>query len=165
MVDEKADYREIAELYDQARTGDAHHLDWRFQRIADEGHLGPGRRLLDLGCGAGRWTIPLVQRSGREEVGLDRSAAMPKKVRAKDVTGRVTCRLGDAEHLDLEPESLDCVHMCLLLHHLTDSLLRMIDEQAYEAGMRRFDDHLARRPEDPWLREDIFTRCSARKPV
>lgn len=49
--------------------------------VASRLELVPGERLLDLGCGTGRLTMELAQKSGIRVVGLDRSAAMLKEAR------------------------------------------------------------------------------------
>ncbi len=119
---ERADYDGIAQVYDQVRVSDAPHLEWWYRRVIEAGALGPGKSLLDLGCGTGRWTIPLAARSGCQAVGLDRSAGMLEKARAKDTEQRVTWVQGDVEHLEFEPDSFDCAFMSLMVHHLTDHL-------------------------------------------
>jgi len=122
MTQEKADYSEIAEVYDRARPGDSPHLEWWFERLAEVGRLGPGKRLLDLGCGTGRWTIPLAERTGCDAVGVDSSQEMLERARQKDRGGRVAWLLGDVERLELESESFDCALMSLMMHHLEDHL-------------------------------------------
>jgi SAM-dependent methyltransferase len=119
---ERADYDQIAQVYDQVRVSDGPHLEWWRRRIIEAGGLGPGKRFIDLGCGTGRWTIPLAVRSGCEAVGLDRSAAMLEKARAKDTAQCVTWVQGDVEHLDVQAGSFDCAFMCLMMHHLADHL-------------------------------------------
>ena len=255
----KADYSEIAQVYDLVRTGDAPHLEWWFERIAAAGGLGPGTRLIDLGCGTGRWTIPLSERTGCEAIGLDRSPEMLEKARAKDADSRVTWVVGDVERLELEPASVDCAFMCLMMHHLDDhlgtfrgvlrilkpggvvlvrqgtleqimddpwhrffpealtidrkrtplraeietwlrtagfkqveseevkqftyrdladlhgrmlaevrmrvaSVMRLISDEAFERGLARIEKYVAEHPDDPWLRETLFTLFSARRP-
>ena len=91
MSDNRTDYSEIAPLYDQARPADSPHLEWWFGKLAEAGALGPGRRLVDLGCGTGRWTIPLAERTGCEAVGIDRSPEMLARAREKDAGGRAEC--------------------------------------------------------------------------
>jgi len=125
----KADYSKIADVYDEVRRSDLPHVVWWITKIAMEGKLGPGRRLIDLGCGTGRWTIPLAERTGCEAVGLDSSAAMLEKARAKDAAGRVRWVEGDCEMLGRDtnvaatgPESFDCALMSLMMHHLEDHL-------------------------------------------
>src|SRR5438034_6894088 len=116
------DYSEISKVYDQARPHDSPHLESWFNKIAEAGELGPGRRLIDLGCGTGRWTISLVERTGCGALGLDNSPEMLEKAREKDRSNRVSWRLGDIEHLEVEPESFDCALMVLMLHHVHDQL-------------------------------------------
>ena len=122
MTTKKADYSEIAEVYDEVRKDDLPHIVWWQTKIALEGKLGPGKRFIDLGCGTGRWTIPLARRTGCQAVGLDTSEAMLAKARAKDPEGRVSWVVGDCEKLQLEPESFDCALMSLMVHHLEDHL-------------------------------------------
>jgi ubiquinone/menaquinone biosynthesis C-methylase UbiE len=120
MSDRRVDYNEIAKVYDAARTPDRPHVEWWLARMAEAGGLGPGKRLLDLGCGTGRWTILLTERAGCEAVGVDSSQEMLKKARAKDKQGRVTWLLGDACSPPVSPESFDCVLMSYALHHFDD---------------------------------------------
>jgi SAM-dependent methyltransferase len=122
MTAQRADYSQIAEVYDQVRTGDAPHLEWWLRRIAEAGELAPGKRFIDLGCGTGRWTIPLAERTGCEAVGLDRSPEMLARARAKDREQRVTWVEGDIERLEVEPGSFDCAFMSLMMHHIADHL-------------------------------------------
>jgi ubiquinone/menaquinone biosynthesis C-methylase UbiE len=252
---EKADYSEISEVYDQARTSCSPHLQWWFQRIAELAQLAPGRRLIDLGCGTGRWTIPLAERTGCEAVGLDNSPEMLEKARQKDTANRVTWLVGDVEHLEPHLQSFDCAFLCLMLHHLDDhvatfrgireilrpgglllvrqgtleqimndrthrffpealtidrkrtplraevehwlreagfdnitseevtqttyqtnerllteiglrvcSVLRLLPEEAFERGLKRLEQHLAAHPDEPSLKQDLFTLFSARRP-
>jgi len=145
MTAGKADYSEIAEVYDEVRKDDLPHIVWWQTKIALEGKLGPGKRFIDLGCGTGRWTIPIARRTGCEAVGLDSSAAMLAKARAKDTAGMVTWVQGDCEKLVgkgsgvVAPNSpspragrgdggwgsdqtFDCALMSLMMHHLEDHL-------------------------------------------
>jgi ubiquinone/menaquinone biosynthesis C-methylase UbiE len=119
---EKADYSEIAEVYDEVRGDGLPHIAWWQAKIAAEGRLGPGKRLIDLGCGTGRWTIPLARRTGCEVVGVDSSREMLQKAREKDPEGRVQWVEGDVERLRFEPGTFDCALMVLMLHHLEDHL-------------------------------------------
>ncbi|MDH4179475.1 MAG: methyltransferase domain-containing protein [Armatimonadota bacterium] len=255
MAGEKADYGEISEVYDEVRKGGLPHIAWWIAKLAAEGKLSKGKRLIELGCGTGRWTIPLAQRTGCDAVGLDSSAAMLEKARAKDSDGRVTWIEGDCENLNLEPESFDCALMVLMMHHLDDhpntfrgvfrilkpggvflirqgtledilgdpmhrffpeavtidrrrtpfrgeidywliqagfspvrvetlkqhtyatnmrmleeiqkkvaSVLRLIDEEAYEAGLERLTAHLRRHTDDASVRDSQFTLFVARRP-
>jgi ubiquinone/menaquinone biosynthesis C-methylase UbiE len=255
MTDRKADYGEISEVYDEVRSSDLPHIVWWQAKLIAEGRLGPGKRLLDLGCGTGRWTIPLAKRTGCTVVGIDNCPQMLQKAREKDPEGRVQWVEGDVERLRFEPDSFDCALMVLMMHHLKDHLatfravrrvlrpggvflirqgtlediledpfhrffpeivtidrkrtpfrceiewwlaeagfdrvraetfrqhtyatnmrlleevqkrvcsaLRMIDEDAYNAGMARLTEHLRRHTDDASVRDSLFTLFVGRKP-
>jgi len=114
----KADYSEISKVYDAARGPDKPHVEWWLAKLAEAGGPGPGKRLLDLGCGTGRWTIPLAERTKCEAVGLDNSPEMLAKARAKDPAGRVAWLLGNVVAPPVARETFDCALMSLMLHHL-----------------------------------------------
>jgi ubiquinone/menaquinone biosynthesis C-methylase UbiE len=120
MSDNKPNYADISQHYDAARTSDRPHVEWWLQRLAEEGKLEPGRILLDLGCGTGRWTIPLVERTGCDAIGVDLSPEMLTKAREKDSTGRIQWLEGDIYRPPVPPKSCDAALLSLLLHHLED---------------------------------------------
>jgi ubiquinone/menaquinone biosynthesis C-methylase UbiE len=123
VTDKTADYSEIAEVYDAARRPDKPHIEWWLVRLAQAGGLASGKRLLDLGCGTGRWTIALVERTGCRAVGVDRSPEMLAEARAKDRTGGIEWIVGDVNGPPVEPASFDCALMSLMLHHLPEPLV------------------------------------------
>jgi ubiquinone/menaquinone biosynthesis C-methylase UbiE len=88
--------------------------------LAEAGDLGPGKCLLDLGCGTGRWTFLLVEKTSCDAVGVDSSPEMLEKARAKDEKGRVIWLEGDIYKPPVAPKSFDCALMSLMLHHLED---------------------------------------------
>jgi SAM-dependent methyltransferase len=95
-------------------------VEWWLAKLAEAGRLGPGKRLLDLGCGTGRWTIALVKRTGCEAVGLDNSRGMLKRAAGKDDTSRSAWVLGDVMKPPAAARSFDCALMSLMLHHVGD---------------------------------------------
>jgi SAM-dependent methyltransferase len=68
--------------------------------------LEPGRRVLDVGCGAGVF-LQLVARRGAQPSGIDASAALLELARAR-VPG-ADLRLGDMQFLPHEDDSVDLV--------------------------------------------------------
>lgn len=75
-------YDVLAPLYD-VLTGGHDHAAWSTQLEALATAAGlRGRRLLDVGCGTGASMAPMLAR-GYEVVGVDRSAAMLERARAK----------------------------------------------------------------------------------
>ena len=55
-------FDQAAELYDQARPGYPPAL---FDHLADLAGIGPGSRVLEIGCGTGQATVPLAERGCR----------------------------------------------------------------------------------------------------
>ena len=90
------------------------------------GHLRPGMRLLDVGCGPGTITLGLASRVGDEGVvGVDRSPEVIGEARAEAARlGRPGVRflLGDLYALDLPGASFDVVHAHQVLQHVPDPI-------------------------------------------
>ncbi len=68
---------------------------------------GPGRRVLDLGCGNGRYALPLLEDCGISVVGCDISAAalqaFDERLQRHPARGRVRLHRGEVASLPLEP--------------------------------------------------------------
>jgi SAM-dependent methyltransferase len=73
-------------------------------------------RVLDVGCGAGRFAARLAERADRVDA-LDRSPAMIAEAR-RIVPANVTCLLGDAGTADLPAGAYDAVTSISALHHM-----------------------------------------------
>ena len=116
----QADYGRIAAHYDQVRPTDRPHIEWWVRRLIEAGELRPGKQLLDLGCGTGRWGILLAEHARCRCIGVDASVEMLTKARAKDRTGLCSWVEGQALNPPVPAESSDCVLMSLLLHFLDD---------------------------------------------
>jgi SAM-dependent methyltransferase/uncharacterized protein YbaR (Trm112 family) len=94
---------------------------------------GRGRRLLDVGCSWGRWTVA-AHRAGYDAVGIDPSlgAVMAARRVAKqlDVPNHYIC--ADARHLPFPACSIDAVYSYSVLQHLSRA-----DAQSSVAEMGR----------------------------
>jgi glycosyltransferase involved in cell wall biosynthesis len=112
-----------AEGYDDDRFGSA------FGRVLENGEVAlfmsivddtPGRTL-DLGCGTGKLSLPLLERS-RHVISADRSAEMLRvlgsKARASGV--RPVPVICDAHHLPFRDGAFDSVVSSRMLMHVTD---------------------------------------------
>lgn len=116
----KADYSSIASTYDAGRQLlDGTIRQW-VSLIRDRGKITPGSLCMDLGCGTGRFTIPLAEMTGAQVVGVDLSAEMLAEALAKPGADRVWWVRSDAQDLAFQSGEFQCVFMSLLLHHVDD---------------------------------------------
>jgi ubiquinone/menaquinone biosynthesis C-methylase UbiE len=76
-------------------------------------------RILDLGCGTGRFSPVLALYFGAEVTGIDPSMKMLERALEKN-HDRVEYRQGSAEAIPLPPESVDMIFMSMSFHHFTD---------------------------------------------
>jgi SAM-dependent methyltransferase len=84
--------------------------------------IGPGARVLDVGCGAGedlRELAALVGPHGRV-VGVDRSQTMIAQARQRTAGLPVTCQVGDAHALAFGDERFDAARADRVLQHVAD---------------------------------------------
>lgn len=75
-------------------------------------------RMLDLGCGTGRFAIPFAYRLGYSVTAVDSSREMIDKARQKDPKSLVTWVVQDVISMELDDSSFDVIFMSHLLHHL-----------------------------------------------
>ncbi|WP_344418966.1 class I SAM-dependent methyltransferase [Amycolatopsis minnesotensis] len=90
------------------------------------GHLPRGcARVLDVGCGAGKFAAALAGRVGRVDA-IDRSAVMIEAAEAA-TPDNVTCVLGDFLQHEFPERSYDAIFSVTAIHHmpLEDVLSRM----------------------------------------
>jgi ubiquinone/menaquinone biosynthesis C-methylase UbiE len=96
-------------------------IDDVYRRIAEIA-AGPGRRVLDVGCGTGGVALACAAR-GAVVTAVDENAGMLEVARAKPVAGGGSVEwleLGVAEIVDRVPEgSLDAVVSCLVFSELS----------------------------------------------
>lgn len=78
---------------------------------------GPGEKILDLCCGTGRFTLPLVHGS-REVIGVDASAKMLSYLAAREGASGLRLVTADARHLPFAGGVLDKVLLCGALHEM-----------------------------------------------
>lgn len=104
-----------------ARTyaGRAVDPDWQ---AAMRGIVDPaGRRVADIGCGGGLYSLAWAGMGAAEVAGVDFSAAMVGTARrAAAGAPRIAVRQGTAEATGLPDEAFDIVFQRALIHHLDD---------------------------------------------
>jgi ubiquinone/menaquinone biosynthesis C-methylase UbiE len=117
------DKTDIPAAYDRARDHGPELLDLWMRAIAAYLNGHPISRILDLGCGTGRFSEGLAARFDAEVIGLDPSMKMLAVARNKQRDARVHYHRGRAEAIPLRSESIDVVFISMSLHHFSDMLL------------------------------------------
>ena len=160
------EHYEDAALYDHEYR--RRRADVTFYRELARRHLGGSGRILELGCGSGRVTIPLA-RDGHEVVALDRSPAMLDRLRARIAAlpaaarGRITPLEADLRAFDVlsagGPFRLAIAAFNVLEHLYTrgevDACLRRVAAHLAPGGAFVFDVQL---PDLAWLIRDPARR-------
>jgi ubiquinone/menaquinone biosynthesis C-methylase UbiE len=80
-------------------------------------------RILDLGCGTGRFSQALATRFDAEVVAVDPSHKMLEIARGKSHEPRVRYEEGRAEAIPLEAASADMIFTSMTFHHFADRAL------------------------------------------
>lgn len=79
-----------------------------------------GRRVLDLGCGAGQLSFHLAEWGASEVIAVDVSATMLELARAERSHSRIHYRQSAIEELQFEPHRFDLVVSSLAFHYVAD---------------------------------------------
>ena len=116
-------YERAAPTYE--RAGFAHHAPFG-ERLAQLVVLGPGGRVLDVGCGAGGALLPAAQRVGPtgEAVGIDIAPGMVERTRAAaEEAGleQVRAEVMDGAALEFEDGHFDAVLAAFTLAAIPDA--------------------------------------------
>lgn len=110
------DYNAIAEDFSNTRR-----YNWRGFEFLTQ-YVGPGDKVLDLGCGNGR-LLELLQEKKINYIGLDNSSALialaQKKYPGADF------RTGDALSLPFTDNYFDKIYSIAVLHHIPSQELRI----------------------------------------
>ncbi len=101
-------------------------------------NIAPGTRVLDVGCGVGRWSTLLAER-GAVVTGMDLSPTMIAEARRraelKNVSGRCRFLVQDLAQLDAG-ETFDLILGVTVLQHI-------LDPDALRSAAQRMAEHLA----------------------
>jgi ubiquinone/menaquinone biosynthesis C-methylase UbiE len=116
----KSDYGEIAGYYDRYRSSTPAEQRFWLEALTSHAALRPGMTALDVGCGTGRFSLPLAADYGLRVLGVDREPAMIARARSKPGSHALSWAVGDAQSLPLADGSVDAVLMCMMLHHVED---------------------------------------------
>lgn len=123
-----------------------------------------GRRVLDLGCGAGQLARYLATTGAAEVVGVDVSERMLALARAGWAHPRVTYRREAIEEVAFPPARFDLIVSSLVLHYVDDYselVLRIAGWLAPGGVLVYSTEHpifTARLPDDGWVLDDAGRR-------
>ena len=93
--------------------------EWERRRALLLGEARPGERVLDLGCGAGRF-VAALREAGADTVGVELAEAALERARA-NAPGADLRLLADDGSLPLEHASVDLVWCSEVLEHVADT--------------------------------------------
>ena len=117
----KYDDTNIAERYDSARRmSEASRRVW-FDAIKRRIPRDGVRRIVDVGCGTGRFSALLAEEFDAEVIGVDPSRTMLAKARAGNAHPRVRYLEGEAGKLPVEDGSCCLVFLSMVYHHIPDA--------------------------------------------
>ena len=85
--------------YDKGRAYTEAQLKLWLGKVVLHGRLRKGSAVLDLGCGTGRYAVPLAERHRCFVVGLDNSAGMLREAKNKSKVRNLCWVNADGEHL------------------------------------------------------------------
>jgi len=113
----RKDYNLIAEDFSRTRKE-----PWPEMKFLFADFLIPGERVLDLGCGNGRW-FSLFQEKNIDYVGIDSSEKLIEIAKARYPKGKF--QVADALNLPFPNNFFDKVYNIAVLHHIPSEELRL----------------------------------------
>jgi len=114
------DKTDIPQGYDSGRCYSTEQLDRWLDIVSDSVGANPSRKVLDLGCGTGRYAYALANRLNALVIALEPSAKMLSEAKKKS-GDRVALVRGGGESLPLSDSSIDVVFMSMVFHHFKDA--------------------------------------------
>ena len=114
------DNTSIAAVYDAGRGYNPEILQQWLRILSDYVPKNGISRIIDLGCGTGRFTEPLSVHFEAEVIGIDPSEKMLEQARRKNSGSIVSFKQASGGKLPVEECSTDMVFMSMVFHHLPD---------------------------------------------
>lgn len=111
----KTDYSKIADHYDNLRPPPA---DVWNSKIIEYGEINEKSRVLDVGCGTGRFPLAISAQTRAKIYSLEPSIHMLRKAVEKDKSKKILWVQGDGQRLPFKDNYFNCVYMTLVIHHI-----------------------------------------------
>ena len=112
------DYSGIAKYYDKVRITSPDYLKFWSSRIAFYGSIKKNSRVLDIGCGTGRFSLTLSKVTGAEVYAIEPSEEMLNEAIKKDKMKKIIWDKGTAENLKFPDGFFNCAYMTFVYHHI-----------------------------------------------
>jgi ubiquinone/menaquinone biosynthesis C-methylase UbiE len=80
-------------------------------------------KILDLGCGTGRFSEALAVHFDAEVIGIDPSIKMLEQARTNQRDRRIRYEIGRGESIPLPADSIDLIFMSMVFHHFDEPAL------------------------------------------
>ena len=114
------DKSDIPQIYSVARQLPQETMNLWLNAIQDS-IITPIKTILDLGCGEGRFSVPLARKFDARVYGIDPSKKMLSIAQKRDKTKtQVEYLLGRGEQIPLNDSEISMVFMSMVYHHLED---------------------------------------------
>ena len=114
------DKTDIAAVYDSGRSYSPKILQQWLDLLSAYVPKDGVSRIIDLGCGTGRYSEPLSIHFEADVIGIDPSEKMLDEARRKSSRRTVIFKKASGEKLPVEERSADMVFMSMVFHHLSD---------------------------------------------
>lgn len=124
-----ADYSIISITYDDARDLSNQNIELWINLLSNQVGSRKTVDFLDLGCGTGRFSIPIADKLGFSVTGVDNSKEMLLKAKEKSGKLQIKWDLENAGSLSYADKSFDVVFISHLLHHVENP--RKVLEECY----------------------------------
>lgn len=121
-----------------------------------------GKRVLDVGCGTGAWSVHLAE-AGAEVWAIDISpgsiAMVERRARLKGVSDRIHAAVMSATELEFPDSHFDAVHGMNIIHHLdVDAFGAEIARVLRPEGVAVFSENNANSKLLMWARDNLCGR-------
>jgi ubiquinone/menaquinone biosynthesis C-methylase UbiE len=117
------DATDIAVTYDRGRDHGPEFLDLWMNAVSSHVKDQRTKKILDLGCGTGRFSEALAVRFDAQVIGVDPSKKMLAQARSKPSDARIRYEHGRGESIPLPDNSVDLIFMSMIFHHFDNPAL------------------------------------------
>lgn len=117
------DATDIPGAYDRGRNHGPEVLHLWMNVVSSHVEAKRINKILDLGCGTGRFSEALAVRFDAEVIGIDPSKKMLEQARRKRRDRRIRYEIGRGESIPLPTNSVDLIFMSMIFHHFENPRL------------------------------------------